>query len=48
MSRMYEDIYAFDTLQEAIDFFEVEGVPFNEVLIEGPCEDTPIFLWEKP
>jgi len=55
MSNMQEDFYAFNTLQEVIDFFEAEGIPFNEVHIGGsfglhaPTEDDdPVFLWETP
>ncbi len=53
MVRIQEDIYAFNTLQEVIDFFEVEGIPLDKVGIGGsfggmtPTEDDdPVFIWE--
>lgn len=52
VSSMQEDIYAFNTLQEVIDFFEVEGIPPDRVGIGGsfggmaPTEDDdPVFIW---
>ena len=54
MSRKWtESFYAFDTLQDVIDYFEAEDVPPVDVRIGGafggstPTEDDdPAFLWE--
>ena len=50
---IYQNIYSFDTLKEAVDYFESRDIAIEDVSIGGaygglePTEDdTPVFLWE--
>ena len=53
---IYRNFYSFDTLKEAVDYFDSMGLAMKDVLIGGafggvnPTEDDdPVFLWEpKP
>lgn len=50
-----ECFYDFDTLQDAVDFFNREGIPLDQVRHGGaaggpnsPTHDDPVYYWEKP
>ena len=50
--QIYQNIYSFDTLKEAVDFFDKRNIPIEDVNIGGafgglePTEDDdPSFIW---